>query len=66
MEYRYTELKKTAISGDQTALRLLGKWFENYGTAAWNGEYYDAEELRLFPIYKEEEDDIKIIGYDFR
>lgn len=41
--------------------------FEQYGDQFWNGEYYDADGLRLFPVYVEvDEDQFEITGYEVR
>lgn len=68
--YDYEELRAAAVSPDATEADLLalGKWFSLYGDCCWNGEYYDADGLRLYPLYKwdEELDEGEIVGYEFR
>ena len=45
----------------------LGEWFEQYGDRYWNGEFFDADGLRLFPVYVEvDEDQFEITGYEVR
>ena len=45
----------------------MGEWFDHYGNDYWNGEYYDADDLRIYPVYKEvEEDEYELIGYEAR
>lgn len=42
----------------------LGKWFEGCGGCYWDGECYDADGKRLWPLHKKvDEDDYDIIGY---
>lgn len=67
--YAYEELKAKAISpvAKQEDINALGEWFEAHGSMYWNGEYYDADGLRLFPIHEEvAEDEFEVIGYEFR
>ena len=66
--YNYKELRAAALAGDAQAINDLGKWFEDYGTDYWNGEYFDCDEgYRLFPIYEERgEDEYETVGYEFR
>ena len=68
--YDYEELKKKAIapSAPQIDIDTLGAWFDSYGNEYWNGEYYDVDGLRLFPIMEEidEYGDYEITGYEFR
>jgi hypothetical protein len=66
MKYNYADIKAAAVSGDQTAINALGGWFERYGTSYWNGEYYDADQFRLFPVYEADQADVKIIGWELR
>lgn len=52
-KYDYESLRKRAIKSDaaQADINKLGEWFESYGMDFWNGEYYDANTFRLFPVY---------------
>ena len=68
-EYAYEDLRAAATAAGATAedLNNLGKWFEQNGRTFWNGEYYDADGLRLYPIYTEiAEDNFEITGYEFK
>ena len=48
-------------------MNALGEWFEKYGDRYWNGEFFDADGLRLFPVYVEvDEDQFEITGYEVR
>lgn len=71
--YDYSELRKASISGDADALKALGEWMIQHGSAYWNGEYYDISaegepsgSLTLYPVYSSEADDPKIIGWEIR
>ena len=68
--YDYKELRAAATAPSATAedLRELGRWFEQHGMDYWNGECWDADGLRLYPIVKwdEELDQGETIGYEFR
>lgn len=66
--YSYSELLE-AVEANETPdnVDALGAWFEQYGDRYWNGEYYDADGLRLFPVYVEaDEDQFEIVGYEVR
>lgn len=66
--YSYSELLE-AVKANATPdnVDALGAWFEQYGDRYWNGEYYDADGLRLFPVYVEvSEDQFEITGYEVR
>lgn len=66
--YSYSELLE-AVKANETPdnVDALGAWFEQYGDRYWNGEYYDADGLRLFPVYVEvSEDQFEITGYEVR
>ena len=66
--YSYSELLE-AVKANETPdnVNALGEWFEQYGDRYWNGEYYDADGLRLFPVYVEvSEDQFEIVGYEVR
>lgn len=70
MMYNYTDLRSRALQGDAKALDQLGRWFEQYGARYWNGESYDADGVRLRPVYREELDDggeiigAQVIGWE--
>jgi len=68
--YDYKELRAAAIAAEATQddVNALGEWFSEYGADDWNGEYYDADGLRLFPQYSapDEYGDCEILGYEFR
>lgn len=51
-EYDYKELRAAAESGKPEDISALAKWFERYGSRYWNGEYYDAEGIEIYPLYK--------------
>ncbi len=66
--YSYSELLE-AVKANETPdnVNALGEWFEQYGDRYWNGEYYDADGLRLFPVHVEvSEDQFEITGYEVR
>ena len=66
----YEELaaKATAFDAKQEDIDALGDWFSNYGGRFWNGEYYEIDaEHRLYPIYKEVDEDVyEIVRYEVR
>ena len=66
--YDYKDLKAAVDANpSQENINALGEWFSNWGNDFWNGEYYDADDLRIFPVYKEvEEDEFELIGYEAR
>lgn len=53
-------------SGVCIAAIALGEWFNAYGDRCWNGEYYDADGMRLYPVYRwdDELDQGEIIGWE--
>ena len=51
-EYDYKELRAAAESGKQEDINALAEWFERYGSRYWNGEYYDADGIEIYPLYK--------------
>ena len=62
----YEELRQAAESGKREDINALGRWFEREGSAFWNGEYYDADGMELYPVYKlvdAECGDYEIVGY---
>ena len=66
--YSYSELLEAAKANETPDnVNALGEWFEQYGDQFWNGECYDADGLRLFPVYVEvSEDQFEITGYEVR
>ena len=66
--YSYKELITAVTSADatQTDIDTLGAWFAEYGASYWNGEYYDADGKRLFPVYAENDGEFEVVGYEFR
>lgn len=64
--YSYEELKAAVIADASGAnVNALGEWFSNYGNDYWNGEYYDADDFRLYPVYTEVgEDEFELTGYE--
>ncbi len=67
--YEYEELRAAAIAPDakQEDVDALAEWFERYGDQFWNGESYDADGVRLYPVYKETADgDFEIVCYEIR
>lgn len=68
-KYDYEDLRAaaTAPGAEQIDIDTLGAWFEMYDMSDWNGEYFDADGLRLFPICEEDDDEnFTVIGYEFR
>jgi len=62
--YSYEELRNAAKSGKKADINALGEWFSTYGTEYWNGEYYDADGMEVWPVYKEvNEDEFELAGY---
>lgn len=69
MKYNYAEIRAAAIAANATQADIdrLGEWFEAYGQSYWNGEYYEADGVSLYPVYKETEpDEFELIGYEIR
>ena len=66
--YSYEELKAAVIAdASESNVNALGEWFSSYGSDYWNGEYYDADDLRVFPVLREvDEDEFEIVGYELR
>lgn len=66
--YSYKNLKTAYDTNpSQENVNALGEWFQQYGDSYWNGEYYDADNTRIYPIYKEISDDqFDIVGYEAR
>ena len=66
----YADLRAAALRPAATNedLMNLGRWFESYGETYWNGEYYDADGARLFPIieWDEETEQGATVGYELR
>lgn len=66
--YDYNRLK-AAVEGNPTQANIdaLGEWFSNWGIDYFNGEYYDAENFRIYPVFEEvEEDEFELKGYEIR
>ena len=62
--YDYEELRAKALNGKQEDIDALGEWLEQHGEKYWNGEYYDADGLRVYPVYNElDEDEYELTGY---
>ena len=66
--YAYEDLKAAVIADASEAnVNALGEWFSSYGSGYWNGEYYDADDFRLYPVYTEvNEDELELTGYEIR
>lgn len=68
--YDYDELRAAAVQPEATEADILalGEWFSRFGEVYWNGEYYDADGRRLYPVYKWDDalDEGEIVGYEFR
>ena len=60
----YKRLRKAAESGNREDINALGRWFERVGAQCWNGEYYDADGMELYPVYAfRSADQLDIVGY---
>ena len=62
----YQILRQAAESGKRDDIDALGRWFEREGREFWNGEYYDADGMEIYPLYKlvdAEAGDYEIVGY---
>lgn len=68
--YSYAEFRARVEQPDaeQIDIDTLGAWFDEFGTEYWNGEYFDADGLRVFPVVEwDEENDIgNIVQYEIR
>ena len=68
--YGYKDLLTAATDRNATQkdIDALGAWFEEYGAEYWNGEYYDVDGARLYSVieWDEEDEQGKVIGYEFR
>lgn len=66
--YSYDELLAAVNSAPtQENINALGEWFNSYGMDYWNGEYFDADGLRIYPVLKEfDEDEYELVGYELR
>ena len=64
--YAYADLRYAADCPDRdvlsAAINMLGEWFTEYNMDEWNGEYFEADGLRIYPVYSGEE----IVGYEER
>lgn len=68
-EYNYKELINQVRENETPeTLAELGYWFEHYGSSDdWNGEYWDCELGRLYPIYGSEQDGCyPIVGWEIK
>lgn len=68
-EYSYKEAVSAALKDPTDEnVQFLADWFEMYGQRYWNGECYLIDGFnRLFPIYKEvEEDEFEIVGWEIK
>lgn len=59
--YEYPELKKKveADPKNQKLLQRMTNWFWAYDSFGWNGEYYDCEDFRIYPVYRFFDDEDK-------
>lgn len=66
--YDYSDLKKAyEANPTQENLKTLGEWFRENGQTYWNGEYFDADNIQIYPVYKEiAEDEFELAGYEAR
>ena len=66
--YAYEDLKAAVIAdASEENVNALGEWFSSYGNDYWNGEYYDADDFRLYPVYTEVDgDELELTGYEIR
>ena len=67
--YNYQEIRAaaTAPNAAQADIDALGEWFQANGQQYWNGEYFDADGLRVYPVYRETEpDEYELTGYEIR
>ena len=65
--YEYEAIRAAAIApgATQGEIDRLGEWFDRYGSMYWNGEYYDADGYRVFPVieWDDESDTGNTVGY---
>lgn len=68
--YSYRELRERLDAPDceQTDIDTLGAWFDEFYMSEWDGEYYDADGLRLFPVYQYDEarDQYDLVHFEAR
>lgn len=68
--YNYAELRERATAADATQADIdtLGRWFDLYGSDYWNGEYYDADGISIYPVivWDDETDQGETVGYEIR
>ena len=57
----------TAPTATQVDIDTLGEWLSEYDPY-WNGEYYDADGLRVYPVYEWDDggDTCEIVRYELR
>ena len=58
--YDYKKLKAAAMTATATQIDIdtLGEWFAAFGRNFWNGEYYDADDFKIIPVYKQTGEDV--------
>lgn len=67
--YDYQTLRK-AVEKNPTKdnINALGEWFCRFGWDYWNGEYFDADGVKVYPVvvFNEFKDDYTVCGYEAR
>ena len=63
--YSYQELRAAAASGKKEDINALGEWFDQYGAVYWNGEFYGADGIEIYPLdkYDAEAERFERVGY---
>lgn len=72
--YSYEDLKNAVLQDKtQENINNLGEWFSRYGMSYWNGECFDADDFRVYPVVVEAEDFVEdenenweTVGYEIR
>lgn len=66
--YSYKDLRAAVEAAPtQENVNALGEWFNAYGMCYWNGEFFNADGIYIYPVYKEiDEDEFEFIGYELR
>lgn len=65
--YDYQELREKAINNPTFEnLEALADWLSNYDINSWNGEFWDIDGLRLYPIFGDEDENgcFPIVNYE--
>lgn len=65
--YDYQELREKAINNPTFEnLEDLADWLSNYDINSWNGEFWDIDGLRLYPIFGDEDENgcFPIVNYE--